>query len=99
MTQEAGWVEVLDRESARVLARGHLRVDEFELAEGSWCGHLDSIHPAPGAAALAAGGYALGFGRPPDQRLVRLEVARNGIRVCGEDGLLPAALTERSEGT
>ncbi len=99
MVQEAGWVEVIDKGAAQTLARGHLLVDNVRLADGSWCGHLDSIRRAPGAPALTQGDYVLRFGRNAEQRLVRFEIRRNSVRVCGDDGVVPAVVIEHAEGT
>jgi hypothetical protein len=99
MVQEGGWVDVIGGADLHVLARGHLRIDEFEPMVGSWRGHLVSVRAAPGEAELISGGYFLGFGRRPEERLVRLEVDREDIHVHGDDGVLPTVLTERTEGT
>lgn len=99
MMQEAGWVEIIDKGAARMLARGHLLVDDVRVADGSWCGHLDSIRRAPGAPALAEGDYVLRFSRTAEQRLARFEIRRNSVRVCGDDGVVPAVVSELAEGT
>ncbi len=99
MTYDAGWVEALDVGTSRVLARAHLQVDGYQLEEGAWQGHLDSVHAAPNAPALESRQYVLQFGGSAEQRLVHVEISHNAVIVHGEDGVIPTVLTELAEGT
>ncbi len=95
MTQEWGWVELREPLTERVVARAHCYAEE-PRGEG-WQGALASVHLAPGQLQLPAGAYFAQFGNEQGTHVVRVEPAREGLRIRG-DGPVPAGVSELHDG-
>ncbi len=95
MKRDGGWIELVEPRARAPVARAHLMVDRVE-AQG-WHAELASLRLAPGRSSLDPGHYIARYARG-EAHVVDLDLSPVGAGVRCDDGELPAALREVSEG-
>lgn len=96
MPQDGGWIWLVEPETQRVRARGHLLVDEIRA--GGWQGHLQSLKTEPAGSAPSDGYYLARFGRCAETHLVEVTISGSDARVRCDEAIEPSVLRERSDG-